>query len=175
MNHFHIAWSISTSIQIFSPIHSYHLSTIPVLVLSGADFNTPAILFNTSALVTGLWLVATRARTNKRKWSLKNWKNQAKLNTIAEDFYLKKFVYIQGSPALCRPFFPNKQIFLTPQSTWAREEELFLNNNSAFRYRNSTKFWIIVIQMFSLFVHSTNLKITITNLNSKFCVLLLPS
>ena len=31
----------------------------------------------------------------------KNWKNQAKLNTNTEDFSFKKFVYIQGSPALC--------------------------------------------------------------------------
>ena len=62
------------------------------------------------------------------------------------------------------------QTFLTLQSKRAREDELFLNNNSALRGRNSTKFWIIVIQMSSLFIHITNFKITITNLNSKFYI-----
>ena len=64
------------------------------------------------------------------------------------------------------------QTFLTLQSKRAREDELFLNNNSALRGRNSTKFWIIVIQMSSLFIHITNFKITITNLNSKILHLL---
>ena len=53
-----------------------------------------------------------------------------------------------------------------------------LNNNLAFRGRNSTKFWIfwiIVIQMSSLFIHVTNFKITITNLNSKFYIYYLKS
>ena len=105
---------------------------------------------------------------------IKKRKNQAKLNAIAEDFSFKKFVYIESSPALCQPFFPNKphtQMFLTLQPKWAPKEELSLNNsNLAFRGRNSTKFWIIwiiVIQMSSLFIHITNFKITITNLNSK--------
>ena len=109
---------------------------------------------------------------------IKKRKNQAKLNAIAEDFSLKKLVYIQGSPALCQPFFPYKphtQTFLTFQSKWAPEEELCLNNNSAFRGRNSTKFWItwiIAIQISSLFILITNFKITITKLNSKFCIYL---
>ena len=33
-----------------------------------------------------------QTRTNKRKWSLKKWRNQAKLNVIAEDFCFNKFV-----------------------------------------------------------------------------------
>ena len=67
-------WSIFTSIQIFNRIHRYHLSTTPAPILSGAYFNTPAILFNTSALVAILWLAATLARTNKRQWnSTKFW------------------------------------------------------------------------------------------------------
>ena len=112
---------------------------------------------------------------------VKKRKNQAKLNVIAEDFSFKKFVYTQGSPALCQPFFPSKphtQTFLTLQPKWGPKEELCLNNNSAFRGRNSTKFWIIwiiVIQMSSLFIHITNFKITITNLNSKFCIYYLKS
>ena len=128
-----------------------------------------------------LWLAATLARINKRKWSLKKEKIKQNLNAIAEDFSLKKLVYIQGSPALCQPFFPYKphtQTFLTFQSKWAPEEELCLNNNSAFRGRNSTKFWvswIIVIQMSGLVIHVTNFKITITNLNSKFCIYYLKS
>ena len=39
---------------------------------------------------------------------IKEKKNQAKLNSVAEDFSFKKFVYLQGSPALCQPFVPNK-------------------------------------------------------------------
>ena len=104
MNHFHIVWFIFTSIQIFSLIYHYDLSSTPAPILSGAYLDTPAILFNTSDLVTVLWL-ATLARIYKRKWSLKKRKIQAKLNAIAEDFSFKKFVYIEGSPALCQPFF----------------------------------------------------------------------
>ena len=143
MNHFHIVWSIFTSIQIFSLIYCY-FSTTPALILPWAYFNTP-ILFNRSDLVAVLWLAATLARINKRKWSLKKEKIKQNLNAIAEDFSLKKIVYIQGSPALCQPFFPYKphtQTFLTFQSKWAPEEELCLNNNSAFRGQYSTKFWI---------------------------------
>ena len=104
MNHFHIVWFIFTSIQIFSLIYHYDLSSTPAPILSGAYLDTLAILFNTSDLVTVLWL-ATLARIYKRKWSLKKRKIQAKLNAIAEDFSFKKFVYIEGSPALCQPFF----------------------------------------------------------------------
>ena len=135
-----IMWSIFTSIQIFNLIHCYHLSTTPAPILSWAYFNTPAILFNRSDSVAVLWLATTLARINT--------KINQNLNAIAEDFSLKKIVYIQGSPALCQPFFPYKphtQTFLTFQSKWAPEEELCLNNNSAFRGRYSTKFWIIWI------------------------------
>ena len=107
VNHFHIVGSIFTSIQIFSLIHCY-LSTTPAPILSWAYFNTPAILFNRSDSVAVLWLAATLARINKRKWSLKKEKIKQNLNAIAEDFSLKKLVYIQGSPALCQPFFPFK-------------------------------------------------------------------
>ena len=78
-------------------------------------------------------------------------------------------------------FFTNKphtQTFLTLQPKWAPEEELSLNYNSAFGDRNSTKFWVIwifVIQMSNPFIHITNFKITITNLNSKFCIYYLKS
>ena len=83
---------------------------------------------------------------------------------MVEDFNFKKLVHIQGSPALCQPFFPNKphtQTFLALPFKWAAEETLCLNNNSAFRGRNSTKFWlfwIIVIQISSQFIHLTNFK-----------------
>ena len=147
MNHFHIVWSIFTSIQIFSLIHCY-LSTTPAPILSWAYFNTPAILFNRFDSVAVLWLTTTLARINKRKWSLKKEKIKQILNAIAENFSLKKIVYIQVSPALCQSLFPYKprtQTFLTFQSKWATEEELSLNNNSAFIGRYSTKFWIIWI------------------------------
>ena len=147
MNHFHIVWSIFTSIQILSLIHC-HLSTAPARILSWAYFNTPAILLNRSDLVAVLWLAATFARINKRKWSLKKEKGKQNLDAIVEDFSLKEIVYIQGSPALWQPFFPYKphtQTFLTFQSKWAPEEKLCLNHNSAFRGRYSIKFWIIWI------------------------------
>ena len=176
MNHFHIVWSIFTSIQIFSLIHCY-LSTTPAPILSWAYFNTPAILFNKSDSVAVL---------NKRKWSLKIEKIKQNLNAIAEDFSLKKLVCIQGSPTLCQPFFPYKlhtQTFLAFQSKWALslwwapEEELCLNYYSAFRGRYSTKseLFELLIQMSSLFIHVTNFKITITNLNSNFCIYYLKS
>ena len=157
MNHFHIVWSIFTSIQIFSLIHCY-LSTTPAPILSWAYFNTPAILFNTSDSVAVLWLAATLARINKRKWSLKKEKIKQNLNAIAEDFSLKKLVYIQGSPALCQPFFPYKphtQTFLTFQSKWAPEEELCCNNNqlSEVDIQPSSELFELFIQMPSLFIH----------------------
>ena len=106
---------------------------------------------------------------------IKKRKNQAKLNAIAEDFSLKKLVYIQGSPALCQPFFPYKphtETFLTFQSKWAPEEELCLNDNSAFRGRYSELFELL-IQMSCLFIDVTNFKITIANLSSKLCIITL--
>ena len=135
MNHFHMVWFIFPSIQIFSLIRCHHLSTNPAPILSWAYFNTPAILLNRSNSVVVLW-------------SLKKEKIKQNLNAIAGDLSLKKFVYIQGSPALRQPFLPNKphtKTFLTFQSKWAPEEELCLNNTSAFRGRYSTKFWIIWI------------------------------
>ena len=106
------------------------------------------MLFNRSDSVAVLWLAATFARINKRKWSLKKEKGKQNLDAIVEDFSLKEIVYIQGSPALWQPFFPYKphtQTFLTFQSKWAPEEKLCLNHNSAFRGRYSIKFWIIWI------------------------------
>ena len=75
-----------------------------------------------------LWLAATLAKINKRKGSLKKGKLKLNLNANAED--LKKIVYIQGSSALCQPFFPYKphtQTYLTFQSKWTPEEEPCLN------------------------------------------------
>ena len=69
------------------------------------------------------------------------------------------FLYIQGSPPMCQPFFPKKphrQTFLTLQSKWAREEKLCLYNNLPVRGRNSAKFWTIVMQMSSVFFYMTN-------------------
>ena len=84
MNHFHKVWFIFTSIERFSLINLYHLSMTPAPILSGLYFNNLAVFFNMSDLVVVLWLAATLARINKRKWSLKKRKNQAKLNAIAE-------------------------------------------------------------------------------------------
>ena len=111
---------------------------------------------------------------------IKKRKNQAKLNAIAEDFSFKKFVYIEGSPALCQSFFPNKphtQTFLTLQSKWAPEEDLVLIiiQLSLVDIQQSSGLLELLIQMSSLFIHLTNFKITITNLNSKFCIYYLKS
>ena len=102
-----IVLPIFTSIQIFSLILCY-LSTTPEPILSWAYFNTPARLFSRSDLVGILWLAVALARINKRKWSLKKEQIKQNLNTIAEDFSLKKIVCIQDSPALCQPFLPYK-------------------------------------------------------------------
>ena len=64
----------------------------PASILSGAYFNIAAILLETSASLALLWLTTTLAWTNKRKWSIKKWRNQAKLNATEEDFYFNKFV-----------------------------------------------------------------------------------
>ena len=129
-----------------------------------------------------LWLAITLARTNKRKWLLKKWRNQAKLNAIAEDFYFNKFVKFticlySRLPYSVPIIFPNKphtQYFLTLQSKRAREEKLSLYNNSAFSNPDSTKFWIIVMQISSLFIHITNFLRTSTIPIQNFCILLLP-
>ena len=145
MNHFHIVWSIFTSVQIFNLIHCYHLSTTPAPILLWAYYNIPAILFNTSDSVDFLWLAATLARINQRKWSLKKRRNQAKLNAAPQDFSFKKLVYIQGSPAPCQSFFPNKphtQTFLTLQSKWAPRKNLVLIIN---------QLWEVEIQQSSAF------------------------
>ena len=64
-------WSIFTSIQISSLIYCHHLCTTPATILSWGYFDTPAILFKTSDSVAVLWLTATLARINKRKWSFR--------------------------------------------------------------------------------------------------------
>ena len=112
---------------------------------------------------------------------IKNRKNQAKLMQRQKTSAFRN-LFIIKAPLLCANcFLPNKpltQTFLTLQPKWVTEKELSLNNNSTFRGRNSTKFWIIWIiisQMSSAFIHVTNFKITITNLNSKFCIYYLKS
>ena len=67
-NHFYIVWSIFASIQIFSFIHRYHLSTAPATILPGAYFNTPRNFVQYICLGGGFVVgAATLARTNKRK------------------------------------------------------------------------------------------------------------
>ena len=172
--------SIFASIQIFSHIHCYHLSTTPEPILSWAYFNTPAILFNTSDSVAVLWLAATLARINKRKWSLKKEKIKQNLNAIAEDFSLKKLVYIQGSPALCQPFFPFKphtKLFWHSSLNEPQRKNfvLIIIQLSEVGIQPSSELFELLIQMSSLLIHVTNFKITITNLNLKMCIYYLKS
>ena len=146
---FHIVWSIFASLQIFSLIHCY-LSTTPSPIFSWAYFNTPAILFKRSDSVTVLWLGATLTRINKRKQSLKKEKIKQKtyLQSNCRRLQLDNNCLYSMFPCSVPTIFsykPHTQTFLTFQFKWAPEEQLFLNNNSAFRDRYSTKFWIIWI------------------------------
>ena len=179
MNHFHIVWSIFTSIQIFSLIHCY-LSTTPAPILSWVYFNTPAILFNRSDSVVVLWLATTLCRINKRKWSLKKEKIKQNVNAIAKDFSLKKLVYIQGSPALCQPFFPFKphtKLFWHSSLNEPQRKNfvLIIIQLSEVGIQPSSELFELLIQMSSLLIHVTNFKITITNLNLKMCIYYLKS
>ena len=134
MNHFHIMSSIFRSIQIFSLIQCYHLFTTPAPILSWAYFNTPAILFNRSDSVAVLWLAATFARINKRKWSLKKKKKSSKTKCNCRRLQLEETCLYSRLPRSVSTIFslkPYTQTFLTFQSKWAPEEELCLNNNSA--------------------------------------------
>ena len=180
MNHFHIVWFIFTSIQLFSFIHCFHLSTTPAPILSWAYFNTPAILFNRSDSVAVLWLAATLARINKRKWSLKKEKIKQNLNAIAEDFSLKKIVYIQGSPTCANHFFllnHTHRLFWHSNLNEPQRKNfvLIIIQLSEVDIQPSSELFELLIQMSSLFIHVTNFKITITNLNSKFCIYYLKS
>ena len=138
-------------------------------------------MFNRSDSVTVLWLAATLARINKRKWSLKKEKTKQNLNAIGEDFSSKKILYIHGSPALCQPFFSyqsHTQTFLTFQSKWAPEKKnfaLIIIPLSEVNIQPSSELFELFIRMSSLFIHVTNFKIAITNLNSKFCIYYLKS
>ena len=79
-------------------IHRYYLSTTPAPYLSGTYFNTSVILFSTSGSVAILCLAATLPRINKRMWSSKKEKNQAKLNAIAQDFSLREICLYSRLP-----------------------------------------------------------------------------
>ena len=82
--------------------------------------------------------------------------------------------------ALSEPFFPYKphtQTFLTFQSKWAQRKNfvLIIIQLSEVGIQPSSELFELLIQMSSLFIHVTNFKITITNLNSKFCIYYLKS
>ena len=146
--------------------------------------NTPAILFNRSDSEAVLWLSATLARINKRKWSWKKEKIKQNLNAIAEDFSLKKLVYIQGSPARANHFSLIKHI---RKLFWhSNQNEIEMKNfvliiiqlPEADIQPSSELFELLIqrlIQISSLLIHVTNFKITTTNLNSKFCICYLKS
>ena len=70
---------------------------------------------------------------------------------------LNFLLFIFKASLLCANHcFLTLKTVLTLQYKWAQEEELCLNNNSAFRGRNSTRFWVTVMQISSLFIHITN-------------------
>ena len=150
-----ILWTIFIWCGPYSQELKYSVSCIAIFSRSQHQFCHECTLILQQycwADLTRWWFYDWRQRLLelKKKWSLEKEKIKQNLNAIAEDFSLKKIVYIQGSPALCQPFFPFKphtQTFLTFQSKWAPQEELCLNNNSAFRGRYLTKFWIIWINL----------------------------
>ena len=111
VNHFHIMWSIFTSIQIFSLIHYYHLSTTPAPILSWAYFITPAILLNRSDSVAVLWLAATLARINKRKWSLKKEKIKQNLMQLQKTSAWRNLIKFKASLLWANHFFHTRKHF----------------------------------------------------------------
>ena len=180
VNQFHILWLIFTSIQIFSLIHCYHISTTPAPIFLWSYFNTQAILFSRSDSVAVLSMATTLARINKRKWSLKKYKMKQNLNAIAEDFNLKKLVYIQGSAALCQPFFlinHTRKLFWHSSLNQPQRKNIFLIIIPLLEVdiQSSFELFELLIQLSSLFIHVTYFKITITNLNSTFRIYYLKS
>ena len=111
---------------------------------------------------------------------IKKRKIKQNLNEIAEDVSLKKIVYIRGSPALCQPFF---LINHTCKLFWhcnlnepqRKNFVLIIIQLSEADIQPSSELFELLIQMSSLFIHVTNLKITITNLNWKFYIYYLKS
>ena len=119
-------------------------------------------------------------RISKRKWSLKEEKIKQNLSAIAEDFSLKKIVYIQGSPALFEPFFlinhRHKPFWNSNLNEPQRRNfVLIITQLSEVDIQPSSELLELLIQMSSLFIHVNNFKITITNLNSKLCIYYLKS
>ena len=124
--------------------------------------------------------MATLARINKRKWSLKKEKIKQNLNAIAGDFSLKKIIYIQGSLLCVNHFFlindTHKLFWYSSLNEPQRNKSvLIIIQLSEVHIQPSSESFELLIQMSSLFIHVTNFKITITNLNSKFCIYYLKS
>ena len=172
VNYFHIVWSIFTSIQTFSLIHCYHLSTTSAPIFSWMYLNTPTILFNRSGSVVVLWLAATLARINKRKGSLKKEKVKQNLNEIAT----WRNLFILKAPLLCTNHF--SLINHTHKLFWHSDLNepqrknivLIIIQLSEVDIRQSFELFELLIQISKLFIHVTNFKITNKNINSKFCI-----
>ena len=120
------------------------------------------------------------ARINKRKWSLEKIKQNP--NAIAEDFSLKKIVYIQGSQQLlCGNHFflinHTRKLFWHSNLNEPQRKNfvLIIIQLSDVDIQPSSELFELLIQMSSLFIQVANFKITITNLNSKFCIYYLKS
>ena len=109
-------------------------------------------------------------------------KNQAKPKCNCRGLQLEENCLYSRLPtiALWQPFFPYKphtQTFLTFQSKWTQRKNfvLIIIQLSDVDIQPSSELFELLIQMSSLFIHVTNFKITITNLNSKFCIYYLKS
>ena len=106
------------------------------------------------------------ARINKKRWSLKKEKIKQNLNVIAEDFSLKKLVYIQSFRALCQPFFLincTRKLFWHSNLNEPQRKNFVLITIqlSEVNIQPSFELFELLIQMSSLFIHVSYSKITI--------------
>ena len=90
---------------------------------------------------------------------------------------MKKIVYTQGS-LLCANYnflinHTHKHFYLN-EPQW-KNFVLMIIQRSEVNIQPSFELFELLNQMSSLFIHVTNFKITITNLNSKFCIYYLKS
>ena len=152
--------SIFTSIQIFSLIHCYHLSTTPAPIFSWAYFNTPAILFNTSDSVAKV-IIKKKKKLSETKC---NCRRRLQL------FYSRRSCSV---PTIFFLINHTRKLFWHSNLNEPQTKNfvLIIIHLSEVEIQQSSDFFlIIVIQMSNLFIQVTIFKITITNLNSKFCI-----
>ena len=108
---------------------------------------------------------------------IKKIKNQAKLKCNCKRLQLEETCLYSRLWANHFFLINHTQTFLTFQSKWAQRKNfvLIIIQLSEVGIEATSELFQLLIQMTSLFIHVTNFKITITNLNSKFCIYYLKS